>query len=44
VRNLLKRGGTCVLVLGGADDLSDNIKRLSKDCGYVVVTPKRWPE
>jgi hypothetical protein len=36
----LKHGGTCVLVLGGAHDLSDNIKRLSKACGYIVVTPK----
>lgn len=44
VRNLIKRGGTCVLVLGGAHALADNIKRLSDDCGYVVVTPKGWPE
>lgn len=44
VRNLTKRGGTCVLVLGGAHDLSDNIKRLCRDCGYVVVTPKGWLE
>jgi hypothetical protein len=44
VRNLLKQQGTVYLVLGGAHDLSDNIKRLSKDCGYFVVTPKGWPE
>jgi len=44
VRNLLKRGGDCLLVLGGAHDLTDNIRRLSNDCGYVVVTPKGWPE
>jgi len=44
VRNLLKQQGTVYLVLGGAHDLSDNIKRLSKDCGYIVVTPKGYPE
>ena len=44
VWNLVKRGGTCVLVLGGAHDLTDNIKRLSEDCGYAVATPKGWPE
>jgi hypothetical protein len=44
VRNLLKEQGTLYLVLGGAHDLSDNIKRLSKTCGYIVVTPKGYPE
>jgi hypothetical protein len=44
VRNLLKYEGTVYLVLGGAHDLSDNIKRLSKDCGYIVVTPKGYSE
>jgi hypothetical protein len=44
VRSLLKKKGTVYLMLGGAHDLSDNIERLSEDCGNVVVTPKGWPE
>jgi hypothetical protein len=44
VRNLLKKKGTVYLVLGGAHDLTDNIKKLSNDCGYTVVTPKGYPE
>jgi hypothetical protein len=43
VRNLLKRPGKVYLVLGGAHDLADNIRRLSPDCGYTVVTPKGYP-
>ena len=39
VRNLVKHGGTCVLVLGGAHDLTD-MKRLSDCCGYIGATPK----
>jgi len=35
---------TCLLVLGDAKDPSDNIGRISKDCGYVVATPEGWPE
>jgi hypothetical protein len=43
VKNLLKQKETVVLVLGGGHDLSDNIKRLTKDCGYTIVTPKGYP-
>jgi hypothetical protein len=43
VKNLLKRKGKVYLVLGGAHDLADNIRRLSKGCGYTVVTPKGYP-
>lgn len=40
VRRLAKGG---CLVLGGAHDLADNIKRLGLDVGYVLVTPRRCP-
>jgi hypothetical protein len=39
-----KVGGGCVLILGGAHDLSDNIERLGKKIGYIVVTPQGYPE
>jgi hypothetical protein len=40
VRNLANGG---VLILDGAHDLSDNIKRLGLRLGYIVVTPKGYP-
>lgn len=41
VRRLAKGG---VVILGGDHDLSDNIKRLKLDVGYVVVTPHGYPK
>jgi len=39
VRNLIKSGGDCVLVLGGAHDLSDNIRRLPiKKATFLIGT------
>ena len=43
VKELLKSKGKVILMLGGGHDLTDNIKRLSKDCGYTVFTPKGYP-
>ncbi|WP_254509066.1 hypothetical protein [Anatilimnocola floriformis] len=43
VKNLLKKKGTVVLILGGGHDLSDNIRRLKVDCGYTTITPKDYP-
>ncbi|QDV53686.1 hypothetical protein [Gimesia fumaroli] len=41
VRNLLKADGVVVITLGGAHDLSDNLKRLAKGCKYErVAVPK----
>lgn len=44
VKEPLKQKKTVVLVLGGAHDLTDNIRRLTKDCGYTIITPKGFPE
>lgn len=43
VKRLLTVEGTAVLVLGGAHDLADNVRRLSKDCGLTEITPKGYP-
>ena len=38
VRTLLKAGTFAFVILGGAHDLQDNIKRLSAGCEYLTVT------
>ena len=42
VRTLLKAGAFAFVILGGAHDLQDNIKRLSGGCEYVVVTIRAY--
>jgi len=44
VKLLLDHGGCAVIILGGAHDLSDNIRRLSGRCEYIRVTTRRWRE
>lgn len=44
VRNLLKGNGVVVIVLGGDHDLSDNLKRLSKNVKYKRVAVPKYTE
>jgi hypothetical protein len=41
---LTAKPGTKVVILGGAHDLADNIRRLAPDTEYVVVTTRRFRE
>jgi hypothetical protein len=43
VRQILKHKGHCVIILGGAHDLTDNVRRLGKgNVGLIVVTTRGY--
>jgi hypothetical protein len=44
VKTLMKEGAVAVIVLGGAHDLSDSIRRIDGQCEYVRVTTRRFRE
>ena len=43
VRQMLKHQGHCIIILGGAHDLTDNVKRLGNgNTGLIVVTTRAF--
>ena len=44
VKTVLKEGQVAVIVLGGAHDLTESVRRSAEDCEYLRVTTKRYRE
>jgi hypothetical protein len=45
VNGVLEKGAFGLIVLGGAHDLSDNVRRLGQGrCEYIRVTTRRFKE
>lgn len=44
VKAVLKQGTVAVIVLGGAHDLTESVRRSAEDCEYLRVTTKRYSE
>jgi hypothetical protein len=43
VRAVLDKGPCGLIVLGGAHDLSENVRRHSKNCEYIRVWVRHFP-